>query len=491
MQHTSTKIYDYLKRLSKAQSATEYLMTYSWAILIIAIILIIIFRIGIFNYSSLSPQTCIAESGYYCHNIVLLTNGTLSFTIGQMVLPSIKNVDVYFVPANGNLDDAAHTYISTFENDQIVNIKIQLPTTAPYPSSYSLGTSITGQIYISYTIGGITHYTQIASLSTKSSGSGNVIQPLYIPITLTNSQTSNTPAPFQQMINITESNYAQYITYNSNFADFEYTYLNGTIIPAWIESNQTGNIITWLNLKKGISANSNIIVDLKFEPNTNLLSSSGTSGIGEAPQLSSTYAEYDDGGDVFNFYSNFRGNTLNTSKWKIYGAPSITIDNGLTLAATSGSWMGIYNSIFYNPQLYINDFYAYFTGLDSSNGGPTKTIGWEPGGLAEPSYNLGDASTTDYTLWNYNNNGAATTITGGTTSTYQIWNLWTTSTASYLSLNYGIPVSSSTDFTASTSSEIGIGGAINTGESIKVQWFRLRAYPPDDTMPKVKFGNIN
>ena len=28
---------------------------------------------------------------------------------------------------------------------------------------------------------------------------------------------------------------------------------------------------------------------------------------GEAPQLSPTYAEYDDGANVFNFYSDFKG----------------------------------------------------------------------------------------------------------------------------------------------------------------------------------------
>jgi hypothetical protein len=325
-----------------------------------------------------------------------------------------------------------------------------------------------------------------------------------VNIIITNSQSSATPAPFQQLLAINSSFFSyDYSVEAGNLQNIYFTYTNGTIIPSWLEAgvlangliissygnasllNQSVNTKYWLNLKNGIPANSAITIEMHFaSKSTNEFNNQN---IGEAPQLSSTYAEYDDGGDVFNFYSNFRGNTLNTSKWTIYGAPSITIDNGLTLAATSGSWMGIYNSISYNPQLYVNDFYAYFTGLDSSNGGPTKTIGWEPGGLAEPSYNLGDASTTDYTLWNYNGAGAATTIAGGTTSTYQIWNLWATSAASYLSLNYGTPVSSSTDFTASTSSEIGIGGAVNTGNSIKVQWFRLRAYPPSGVMPSISF----
>ncbi|MGC8730254.1 MAG: hypothetical protein ACP5RP_02650 [Candidatus Micrarchaeia archaeon] len=145
---------------------------------------------------------------------------------------------------------------------------------------------------------------------------------LNISINLTNSQNIATPAPFQQMINLSESSLP--ITYNSNFADFEYTYANGTIIPAWIESNQSGKLITWVKIAKGIPASSSIIIYLKTEPGVNLLSSSGTTGIGEAPQLSSTYAQYDDGANVFLSY--FNGDT---------GISNFTVATGFTLSKTS------------------------------------------------------------------------------------------------------------------------------------------------------------
>ena len=58
----------------------------------------------------------------------------------------------------------------------------------------------------------------------------------YVPINLTNSQTTATPAPFQQMINITESTYSSYIAYSGSTANFEYFYSNGTIIPSWKRS---------------------------------------------------------------------------------------------------------------------------------------------------------------------------------------------------------------------------------------------------------------
>ncbi|MCL4380709.1 hypothetical protein M1141_00345 [Candidatus Marsarchaeota archaeon] len=88
------------------------------------------------------------------------------------------------------------------------------------------------------------------------------------------------------MINITESSFSSYLTYNSNFANFEYFYANGNIIPAWIESNNTGKLVTWLKLSQSIAANSNTVIYLGFAGANNLISSSGTTGIGEAPQLS-------------------------------------------------------------------------------------------------------------------------------------------------------------------------------------------------------------
>ena len=39
-----------------AQSAMEYLMTYGWAILIIAVVLAALFGLGVFNLSSISPR---------------------------------------------------------------------------------------------------------------------------------------------------------------------------------------------------------------------------------------------------------------------------------------------------------------------------------------------------------------------------------------------------------------------------------------------------
>ena len=58
----------------------EYLMTYGWSILIVAIVLVSLFELGIFGNNSLSGNgACISQSGYLCTKVTLATNGILKF----------------------------------------------------------------------------------------------------------------------------------------------------------------------------------------------------------------------------------------------------------------------------------------------------------------------------------------------------------------------------------------------------------------------------
>ncbi|MEM3245735.1 MAG: hypothetical protein QXN16_03125, partial [Candidatus Micrarchaeaceae archaeon] len=70
----------------------------------------------------------------------------------------------------------------------------------------------------------------------------------YVQLNLSTSWNVGHGAYVQQMVNITESTYSSYIAYNNNLANFEYFYANGTIIPAWIESNSSGKLITWVKI---------------------------------------------------------------------------------------------------------------------------------------------------------------------------------------------------------------------------------------------------
>ncbi len=81
----------------KAQSAMEYLMTYSWAVLIIAVVLVGLFKLGVFS-GIYSGGSCIASSGFLCGSVAMLAGtaegGNLSFTFGQSTGQTIYNVGI-------------------------------------------------------------------------------------------------------------------------------------------------------------------------------------------------------------------------------------------------------------------------------------------------------------------------------------------------------------------------------------------------------------
>ncbi|MDE1828440.1 MAG: hypothetical protein KGH65_04740 [Candidatus Micrarchaeota archaeon] len=87
----------------KIQSAMEYLMTYGWAILIIAVVLGALFSLGIFNSGSLLGTSCVAAPGFLCQNpfISNVVSNNLSVTIGQSTGSTFYNVALGCAAAAG------------------------------------------------------------------------------------------------------------------------------------------------------------------------------------------------------------------------------------------------------------------------------------------------------------------------------------------------------------------------------------------------------
>ena len=121
----------------------------------------------------------------------------------------------------------------------------------------------------------------------------------YVPLTITSS--AATPAPFQQMVIVNMNNYNSYAS--SNLSNIEFTYPNGTIIPSWRENGTSNSQVVTYWLKLGSFTTTTVYMDF-FSTSSNVLNTVNT---GEAPQLSSNYAQYDDGVHVFYLY--FNGNT--------------------------------------------------------------------------------------------------------------------------------------------------------------------------------------
>ena len=159
-------------RKLRAQSAMEYLMTYGWAILIIAVVLGALFSLGVFSSASLIGTSCVALPGYYCANPVLASN-TLTLTIGQATGTSYSGVTAYIVPSGSTLNTATDpsNSINTLNSGQTVTVTFSNPSGSTVLPS-SLGSAFTGQVWLAYSPAfapGTTLQTQIATLTVKAS----------------------------------------------------------------------------------------------------------------------------------------------------------------------------------------------------------------------------------------------------------------------------------------------------------------------------------
>jgi len=156
----------------------EYLMTYGWAILIIAVVLGALFSLRVFNSGALLESSCVAGPGYLCQSPILDVNGNLMITFGQSTgsamynvgmacaatatstgLPSPTTSFMYLtalgaataVPANGPAVGAL-----TMMNGQTVSITLvkcfNSAGSALMLASSPIGTSFSGSIWLNFTL---------------------------------------------------------------------------------------------------------------------------------------------------------------------------------------------------------------------------------------------------------------------------------------------------------------------------------------------------
>ena len=227
-----------------------------------------------------------------------------------------------------------------------------------------------------------------------------------VPITLTNSQTSQTPAPFQQMIVIDPASYKAYEA--GNLQNIEFFYANGTIISSWLEtgnSNTSTQAIYWLKLNNGIPAQTSITIYMGIGSISTNFFNGNT--IGEAPQLSSTYAEYDNGANIFDYYN------LNPTSLSGWTVNSISSGAGLSTTAPENPYFETSNAFVANsvngdylytqiPSLGKNIVISYwiytsalgdvFFDVNSAGSGQMSRLGCNPGWY-------GLASTSSWTSW--------------------------------------------------------------------------------------------
>jgi len=295
---------------------------------------------------------------------------------------------------------------------------------------------------------------------------------IYAPITLTNSQSQASPSNFQQLIQVPTPQYFNGVRFWSPTDGW---------LHAWLESIQSNSANIWVKIPSSIPANGTYQM---YMIQDSALSMDGVYW-GEAPQLSSTYAQYDSGANVFNFYDNFAGTTL-PSPWGVSGG-TVTVNNGVEIqgggiSLNMGQALGSnYNIV---AGAYIDETVTGSSLAVLSFGGNP----WQSGAQA-----IGWLAGSDYDLGNWYYGSAPPPVTTYYTSSVS-------PTSGFATLELYSPSSSSTtawiNYQQATASygpagtyilwNILTGGA--EAGSGTVQWARTRAYPPNGVMPSVYFG---
>jgi len=155
-----------------------------------------------------------------------------------------------------------------------------------------------------------------------------------VRISLVNQEPEAVPGPFQQMLVVDSSRYVS--AEAPNLENVEFFDEHGRILRSWMESGNSSvasRTIYWIQLTEGIPASTVLNIYMGFaDQEQNLLNTTTT---GEAPGLSSSYGQYDDGNAVFLHYANFAGTDL-PAGWYRGSTPGgrgeLRIDKGVFLA---------------------------------------------------------------------------------------------------------------------------------------------------------------
>jgi hypothetical protein len=317
----------------------------------------------------------------------------------------------------------------------------------------------------------------------------------YVPIQLSNQQSTGTSANFQQMIsfNPSLSQYSQYEA--SNLSNIEFTSgapagLSGsTPMYAWLESGASTaatNTVAWVNLGSSTlgaagSGSNTLTIYMNFMSNNAPVTSGYT---GYAPQLwcasgcfQTSYAKYDDGAKVFNFYDNFAGTTLNTNLWTV-SSGSPTVNDELELSGST-----ITSKQTFSDTSTALDIYGYFQSPYDGYRGWAFTSG-------SNSIQIGDLGY--YYLINYNPSQYFAGLPPISANTLTIFTLGATSSYSYTSINYGSLTTLSNGYPILNNPNIQLAQTSSTlSYPMFIQWIRTRSYPPNGVMPSFGFGSVS
>jgi hypothetical protein len=172
------------KMMKKLQAAMEYLMTYGWAILIIALALGVLYSLGVLNPGRLKPVMCMLPAPFSCQIGGFTTGGKLNITLSQgsgqtITLLGVACIDNQHVSSSNGLPDSncntggnstcwtaivsgtnavPSSTLASGSTISVYNIQCYPAGNGPFPTS-TIGSSFGGTLILKYTMGGNTYYT--------------------------------------------------------------------------------------------------------------------------------------------------------------------------------------------------------------------------------------------------------------------------------------------------------------------------------------------
>ncbi len=488
-----------LNQNKRSQSALEYMMTYGWAILIIVIVAVILYSMGIFNPSSAVTTTSSGFSPFAVSSVICSPAG-LKVAVTAGGLPnnaaSAQIMAVYFSSTTGTTANINQKYsITPVTLSSGYSTVITVPTVA----CTSTGTAFSLSTKLQYSYSSPAGNVVTNATGTIAGTSSALKITAYVPLTISSS--AATPQTWQQLVVVNMSNYKSYAS--STLDNLEFTYPNGSIIPSWRENGTSNTQVAAYFLKLGSFTSTTVHMDF-FPISDNVLNTVNT---GEAPQLTcsnplntascNTYAEYDNGNYVFNYYQNFKGttypagwttNNFDTTKY-------VEIHNGFTIEFSP---VGV--EFYYNRENFSLPAILDWQGSYIPN--PPRYCGWTI--LGWYNFSSGDSagwaqwinSPTSWVHYQYGNISQAAQNfynSTGIIGNQEVFSLTNAGTSMGYLLNYTLQSYANPENTPlqTVLFRNGAGCGPTSGSEVNVTWLDVRAYPPSSGRPSVSFGSVS
>ena len=337
----------------------------------------------------------------------------------------------------------------------------------------------------------------------------------YVPVILTNGNNGATPATLQVKVtwNPSSAAFSSYEGPSLGNIRFCTTSSCGSMLHAWLESCTSScttaatSASAWVKITQSISNQGSLTIYMVF-----LTQSTPFDGVywGEAPTLSQTYGQYDNGGSVFTFYDNFTGTGgPSTTNWSTasYGTGATFSTNNM-LVITCGAHSAYNAAVVEKTAIsapsvaeanIVSQSGSQFTdlgvgsGWDSTTNGVANngyTISWNGQSGAQFDRFWVDSSGTR-TLVDTTAAGSITSFPAGT------WgDTWAATGSEVAHDGVGSPgtfTETNMVVTLPASYVMVIGEASSSGAAgtVNVQWARMRAFPPGNALPFVSFGSFS